>query len=133
MLGHWYNLLLAGVPASAAAVGAPGGRKNRYVVYVDGARVVGTYAQIQATLRALAEQQATQVIDKAKAPQKPVIVVKPGSDVDKPAPIVEPMRVQAQVQEFYADIYEQAISALMAQKLALMARDMDDEEAMLLL
>lgn len=134
MLGHWYIQLLAGAaPAAAAppaAVGVPGG--GRYVIYIDGEPYIGTMQEVQAVLQSLAEQEAKQVIEKAKQPRKPVIKVEPGKDLPKPFEF-KPEPVRIQVQEIYQEAYDAAFGVLMAIRLAEIAREIDEEEAMLLL
>ncbi len=135
MLAHIFTSLLSGASAPAAAsvsVGAPG-KARQYVIYIDGKPYVDTFEGVQSVLQSLAEREAQKAIEKAKAPRKPSIVVKPGKELPKPAEIPQTVQIQAQVQEFYQSAFDAALSALMARKLAELAAEMDDEEAMLLL
>lgn len=72
------DLLYSGAPAQSQ--GAPG-PSHRFIAYISGKRVVGSYWEIRRLVEELAEERAEKDVAKPKPAKKPRIVVQPGKPV----------------------------------------------------
>jgi uncharacterized membrane protein (UPF0182 family) len=102
--------------------GAPGParRIQRYVVFIDGKRYIGTEQEIRELIEEFAEKQAEKAITQAKV-KKPRIVVEAGKTVSKPSesPQVvkaevkaEAIAMQAQIRQDYEREYQRALAMI---------------------
>ena len=111
--------VIGGVSAVAVTSGAPGPRSQRWVVYINGKRYIGSLQEIEQIVAEFAEEQAEKA-QTAKPPKKPKIKVEAGrvigkTESTKPAQVAqqrEQVVVQQQVKDIYAEAYARAIAQM---------------------
>ena len=116
--------LTLGLPA---LIGAAGGRRQRYVVHINGRRFVGYQEEIYRVIENLAEKDAEVIADGEKPPKRRIVVQR-GQEVrvqaSDHAPIV--LHDFKPIQEDFRRVY-------LAQLAHELAEIQDEEEMMLLL
>jgi hypothetical protein len=113
----------------ANTVGAPGPRRQRYVIFIDGKRFIGYREEIYAVLERLAEEDAKPVFE-GKKPAKRRIVVQQGKEQRIETGVQSPAIVLHDFTAIQTD-FRRVYLAQLAHELLELERD--DEEILLLL
>jgi hypothetical protein len=113
--------------------GAPGGRRQKYVIYIDGKRFVGYEDEIYLILKELAKADAETISEGEKPPKRRIVVqvgkARQVSTVESAAQIVLPDFKAMQFDFRRVYLAELASEQLLRQ----MADELDDEEILLLI